>query len=134
MTELEAVVTQGFYNSETASVEVAKAYHAFCRRHDRPCIRLVRRAKGFVLLMDVDDMAPKRTTTAKVAKLRRQWEARLGYKPQSLDLDAKEANVRRLTEDEATQLAKELWVIVGQVGTYERVEIDPDEEAEEDEA
>ena len=134
MTELEAVVTQGFYNSETASVEVARAYPSFCRRHDRPCIRLFRRAKGFVLLMDVDDMAPKRTTTAKVAKLRRQWETQLGYKPRSLDLDAKEANVRRLTEDEAKQLAKELWVIVGQVGTYERVEIDSDEEAEEDEA
>jgi hypothetical protein len=134
MTELEAVAAQGFYNAETTSVEVAKAYHSFCRRHDRPCIWLVRHAKGFLLLMDVDDMAPKRTTTAKVAKLRRQWEARLGYKPRTLDLDAKEASVRRLTEDEATQLAKELWVIVGQVGTYERIEIDPDEEAEEDEA
>ena len=134
MTELEAVAAQGFYNSETTSAEVRKAYHAFCWRHDRPCIWLARRAKGFSLLMDVDDMAPKRTTTAKVAKLRSQWEARLGYKTGTLDLNAKEASVRRLTEDEATQLAKELWVIVGQVGTYERVEIDPDEEADEDEA
>lgn len=132
MGELDQVVAQGYYNKVTTSAEVAKSYHAFCRRHDRPCIWLDGRHSGFRLLMSVDaSMKPKRATTAQVAALCSQWELRLGYKPQTLDLDAKEASVVRLTEDQAKQLAGELWAIVGRPGAYEHVETE-DEDQEED--
>ena len=76
---------------------------------------------------------PTRKTKMRVNRLAKAWAEILypGRQNADIDLDANEAGVYRLTEEQAHKLASELWAVVGQPGAYDIVDFDEDDEDDE---
>ncbi|MEI2692630.1 MAG: hypothetical protein V9H69_24060 [Anaerolineae bacterium] len=140
MATIDEVIEQGYYVKTSTPEDVRQAYAWHCRQQRLPVIYLAPslRETWKVLMSEPwpvsgGEPKPTRTTSRRVNALAKTWAAVLypGRKDVSIELSARGAGVCGLTEDQARQLAAELWAIVGQPGAYDFVE--PEEEDDEDE-
>lgn len=127
------------YFLAAAADDVRQAYAWHCRQQRLPVIYVAPsiRETWQVLMSEPwplsgGDPKPTRTTSRRVNALAKAWAAVLypGRDNVDIGLTARGAGVVRLTEDQARQLAVELWAIVGQPGAYDFVE--PEEEEDEE--
>lgn len=139
MATIDEVIEQGYYVKTSTPEDVRQAYAWHCRQQRLPVIRLapsIRETWAVQMSepwpLSGGDPKPTRTTSRRVNALAKAWAAVLypGRKDVDIGLTAREAAVYRLTEDQARQLAVELWAIVGQPGAYDFVE--PEEEEDEE--
>lgn len=139
MATIEEVIERGYYHKPSTPDDVRQAYALHCRQQRLPVIYVAPsiRETWQVLMSEPFPLSggepkPTRTTSRRVNALAKAWAAVLypGRKDAYIEMTAREAGVPRLTEDQARQLAAELWAIVGQPGAYDFVE--PEEEEDEE--